>query len=79
MLIFAPGSEVTFRTRGHSVERRLIAPQMMPTPDGELLFYRYEADEGVTGWIANDAVEPLGQQWSRAFWNPTSNEIRRCA
>lgn len=78
-LIFAPGSDVSFRTRGQTIERRILEPKLMATPDGGLLFYRYEADEGVTAWVAHDAVEPLGQHWSRAIWNPETNTIRNCA
>lgn len=76
MLIFSPGSEVSVRTKGQVLARRIIEPKMLAMPDGEHLFYRYELEQGVTGWVAHDAVEPLGQSWQRAFWNPVTNEMR---
>lgn len=78
-LIFSPGSTVSFRRQGHTYERRIIAPSLIATPDGDELFYRYESEDGVAAWVAHDAVEPLGQQWSRAFWNPATNAISSCA
>ena len=76
LLIYSPGSEVTIRASGQLLERRIIEPAILAMPDGEHLFYRYELDQGINGWVAHDAVEPLGQAWQRAFWNPVTKEVR---
>jgi DEAD/DEAH box helicase domain-containing protein len=76
LLIFAPHSEVAVRIRGALVERTLLEPQFVTMGDTDVLMYRYEAGDGVQGWVAHDQIEPIGGNWQRAIWNPVSNEIR---
>lgn len=77
-LIFAPGSLVTFRKGGTHFERRLLAPELLKFPTGDLLFYRYQCDDDANSWVAHDAVEASGHEWSRVIWNPQTNETRPC-
>lgn len=75
ILIFAPDSRVSINVRGQSFERLLLEPQLIATGSGEQLMYRYEASPGVQAWVAHDQVQPVGNEWRRATWDPTTNRI----
>ena len=74
-LIFAPSSRVSVKIRGQAVERVLLEPQMLTIGGGEQLMYRYEDPTGAQAWVAHDQVEPVGNDWRRALWNPLNNHI----
>ncbi|WP_165938498.1 DEAD/DEAH box helicase [Parafrankia sp. BMG5.11] len=74
-LIFAPSSRVSVKIRGQTVERVLLEPQMLAIGGGEQLMYRYEDLSGSQAWVAHDQVEPIGNDWQRAIWNPINNHI----
>lgn len=74
-LIFAPSSRVSVKIRGQSVERVLLEPQMLAIGGGEQLMYRYQEPSGAHAWVAHDQVEPVGNDWRRAIWNPLNNQI----
>ncbi|MGX7896034.1 DEAD/DEAH box helicase [Tsuneonella sp. HG222] len=75
-VVFAPSSRVSIRVRGQVLERVLIEPQLLSIGDSEQLMYRYEDAPGVTAWVAHNQVEPLGNDWRRALWDPATNLIQ---
>lgn len=79
LMVFAPDSEVGVRTRGGLVQRRLLQPQFVSLRGEELLMYRYETAPGVEAWVAHDEVEPIGHNWRKAIWTPSTNVIREIA
>ena len=79
MLIFAPQSKVGLRLRGEVIERTLLEPQFISTGDEDILMYRYETETSGQAWISHKQVEPIGNEWRYAVWNPAANEIREIA
>ncbi len=75
-LIYAPGSEVALLHQGVLVDRILIAPRLMPVGNATMLMYSYENGNRGSSWIPHDQIQPTGQNWHYAFWNPDTNEIR---
>lgn len=74
-LVFAPSSRVSIRVRGEAFERELLEPQLLAIGDIEQLMYRYETAPGVQAWVAHDQVEPVGNDWRRAIWDPATNVL----
>jgi DEAD/DEAH box helicase domain-containing protein len=76
-LIFAPGSEVAVLHQGVLVDRKLIEPKLFRIGDASMLMYRYEnAGRDGGAWVPHDQIQPTGQDWHYAFWNPETGEIR---
>ena len=73
--IFSPGSTVAVHARGNFEERKIIAPALVATGAGEQLMYQYESTQGVLAFVAHDQVEPSGDAWSRATWDPETGVI----
>lgn len=73
--VFAPGSVVGHRVNGDLVERKLLEPALVPSPAGEALMYRYEANPGVIGWAAHDHLETTGDEWRYASWDPLTGTL----
>lgn len=61
--IFAPGSVVGAMQNGQLCERELLGHDHLEMGGQEMLMYRYNAGDGVTAWIAADAVHPVGDNW----------------
>lgn len=79
LLIFAPRSEVCVNLAGSLVDRTLLEPQLLPMGDKDILMYRYEERPGCTAFVPHDRIQPVGNNWRHAIWNPVSNEIREIA
>jgi len=77
LIIYAPGSIVSVMQNGALLERTLIGPQMLPFGGSEMLVYSYETGRDALGMVPHDQVQQTGQEWSMAYWNPKTNEIRR--
>lgn len=75
LVIYAPGSVVSIRKNGVLIERELVEPRLERLGDADFLMYRYHDREGVLAMVPHDAVEPTGQDWKKAFWNPTTGKI----
>jgi DEAD/DEAH box helicase domain-containing protein len=76
MLIFAPKSKVGLRLRGEVIERTLLEPQFISTGEEDILMYRYETEANGHAWVSHKQVEPIGNEWRFAAWNPAANQIR---
>jgi hypothetical protein len=62
-----------------SEERKIVAPALIATGAGEQLMYQYESAAGVLAFVAHDQIEPCGDNWSRAVWDPLSGSIEELA
>ena len=76
LLIYAPESVVSVLQNNVLFERTLIAPMMLNFAGSEILVYSYDTGNGSTGMIPHEQVQATGQDWSYAFWNPRTNQIR---
>ena len=76
LIVYAPGSIVSVMQNGALLERTLIGPQMLPFGGSEMLVYSYETGRGALGMVPHDQVQPTGQDWSMAYWDPITNKIR---
>lgn len=74
-LVYAPGSWVTLTIHGQSVARQLLEPQLVTIGAGEQLMYRYDAGSGAQGWVAEEHVRAIGNEWQRAMWDPRTNTL----
>lgn len=79
LLIFAPGSRVSVRGKGGSAERTVLEAEFVSVGEARVLMYRCEAPNGAKAWVAHDQVDPLGNDWRRVLWNPSSNELTELA
>jgi DEAD/DEAH box helicase domain-containing protein len=75
-VIFAPGSEVAVLHQGVLVDRVLIEPKLVVLGETVVLMYRYDTCGRGEGWVPHDQIQPTGQDWRYALWNPSTNEIR---
>lgn len=77
-LIYAPGSVVSVISQGVLLERELIEPKIIPNPfgDGEMVVYCYNTGGKGTAMVPHEQVQATGQDWSLAFWNPKTGQIR---
>jgi DEAD/DEAH box helicase domain-containing protein len=75
-VIFAPGSEVAVLHQGVLVDRQLIEPKLFAVGDTKMLMYRYDTGGRGDAWVPHDQVQPAGQDWHYALWNPETGEIR---
>lgn len=76
VLIYAPHSKVGLRMRGEIIERTLLEPQFLTAGDEELLMYRYQTEASGHAWVSHKQIEPIGNDWRYALWNPAANEIK---
>jgi len=75
LIIFAPGSQVSVRSRAGVLERTVQEAEFVSVAGSDVLMYRCEAPDGAKAWIAHDQVEPLGNDWRRVLWDPASNDV----
>lgn len=76
LIVYAPRSEVAVRVKGTLLHRTLLEPQLLSMGDDDKLMYRYEPQPGVSGWVAHEQIEAIGNDYRRMLWNPWSNELR---
>jgi DEAD/DEAH box helicase domain-containing protein len=79
LLIFAPGTRVSVRSRGAVAERTILAAEFVSVGDAQVLMYRCEARDGAKAWVAHDHVEPLGNDWRRVLWDRSSDQLTELA
>lgn len=76
--IYAPGSELGALINGQLVPRRITGHEIMCIGGTEQLIYRYEDDDGRTGWVSHDSLRPVGRDWSfLADGEGAEGEVRR--
>jgi DEAD/DEAH box helicase domain-containing protein len=75
-VIFAPGSEVAVLHQGVLVDRILIEPKLLNVGDATMLMYRYDNGGRGDAWVPHDQIQPAGQDWHYAIWNPSTGEIK---
>jgi DEAD/DEAH box helicase domain-containing protein len=75
-VIFAPGSEVAILHQGSLVDRKLIEPKFFNVGATKMLMYRYDTGGHGDAWVPHDQIQPSGQEWHYAIWNPTTGEIK---
>ncbi len=75
-VIYAPGSSVAVLHNGVLLDRLIVEPKLFTLGSTEMLMYRYDTGGRGDGWVPHDQIQPTGQDWSYAYWNPTTGEIR---
>jgi DEAD/DEAH box helicase domain-containing protein len=75
MQIYKPGSEMATYHNNSLISVTLGNPQMFPFGDTSMLVYAHQRNGG-TQMVMHTALQPVGQDWQWALWNPTSGEIR---
>ena len=76
LTIYAPGSIVSTRFRGQMIERKILQPHLLDAGFGEQLMYHYETETGVTAFVSHLQIEPVGNDWSFAKWQPETGDIQ---
>jgi DEAD/DEAH box helicase domain-containing protein len=75
MQIYKPGSEMATYHNNSLISVTLGNPQMFPFGDTSLLVYAHQRNGG-TQMVTHAQLQPVGQDWQWALWNPTSGEIK---
>jgi len=77
-LIYAVGSVLSVRdTKGVLRDVKVLEPIMLTHDGPARLFYRYQAAGAVHAMVAADKLEPVGDEYCIALWNPSTNEFRQ--
>jgi DEAD/DEAH box helicase domain-containing protein len=75
--VYKPGSIVSIMIHGSLVERELVEPRLVDAfgTGMKTLYYQYKKNGG-TAFVPHDQVQPTGDAWAWALWNPVTSEYR---
>jgi hypothetical protein len=77
-LIYAAGSVLSVRdAKGVLRDVEILEPVMLTHDGPARLFYRYRSAGAVNAMVPADKLEPVGDEYCLAQWNPSTNEIRQ--
>ncbi len=75
MQIYKPGSEMATYHHNSLISVTLGNPQMFAFGDTSMLVYAHERNGG-TQMVTHAQLQPVGQDWQWALWNPATGEIK---
>ena len=75
-LVYRPGSLVGVYIQGMLMSRELIAPRLIDLGDGDKQMGYTYSHNGKKSIVRHEEVQPIDDDASFVFWNPTTNEYQ---
>lgn len=75
MQIYKPGSELATYYNNTLISVTLGAPQLFTFGDSSMLVYAHERNGGIQ-MVTHAQLQPVGQDWQWALWNPETGDIK---